>query len=96
MALPCLAVPIIAVLWWQNLEQAFDDYAQETLQTAGLVIRNDAGRLAITRVVLHPRVRLFTAPAPARSALLALHHEAHERCFIANSVKTPVVVVARD
>ncbi|WP_263770098.1 DNA primase [Propionivibrio soli] len=30
---------------WQNLEAAFDNYANAELQTAGLVIRNDQGRL---------------------------------------------------
>ncbi|HEY5762854.1 MAG TPA: DNA primase, partial [Rhodocyclaceae bacterium] len=29
---------------WQNLEAAFPDYANESLQTAGLVIRNEGGR----------------------------------------------------
>jgi DNA primase len=30
---------------WQNLQQAFPDYEHVALQTTGLVIRNDAGRL---------------------------------------------------
>jgi organic hydroperoxide reductase OsmC/OhrA len=31
---------------------------------------------------------------PDAAALDALHHAAHERCFIANSVKTEVIVEA--
>jgi organic hydroperoxide reductase OsmC/OhrA len=42
-------------------------------------------------VVLKPDIA-FTGAAPTAEALAALHHEAHERCFIANSVTTEVVV----
>ncbi len=49
------------------------------------------GRQAITRVVLHPRID-WRGPAPDEATLARLHHEAHEVCFIANSVKTEVTV----
>jgi organic hydroperoxide reductase OsmC/OhrA len=49
------------------------------------------GRQAVTRVVLHPRIDwIGDPPDPAR--LEALHHAAHDVCFIANSVKTTVTV----
>jgi organic hydroperoxide reductase OsmC/OhrA len=48
------------------------------------------GRLCITRVTLNPKVSWAIAPDAAREA--ALHHAAHEECFIANSVKTEVVI----
>jgi organic hydroperoxide reductase OsmC/OhrA len=44
-----------------------------------------------SRVTLRPRVT-FSGPAPDAQELHALHHRAHEKCFIANSVKTEVVV----
>ncbi len=50
-----------------------------------------AGRLAIVKVTLRPDVR-FAGDAPDAAALEALHHEAHERCFIANSLNSEVVV----
>ncbi len=55
----------------------------------GTMARRPDGRLAMTEVVLRPQVE-FIAPAPEAAALLALHHEAHEACFIANSVTTDV------
>jgi organic hydroperoxide reductase OsmC/OhrA len=42
-------------------------------------------------VTLRPRVRWQGEP-PAPDAIEALHHRAHERCFIANSVDFPVEV----
>ncbi|HEX2264831.1 MAG TPA: OsmC family protein [Solirubrobacterales bacterium] len=44
-----------------------------------------------TSVTLRPRVRWAGDP-PAPDAIEALHHRAHERCFIANSVDFPVEV----
>ncbi len=45
----------------------------------------------MSRVTLRPRVS-FSGRAPSAEELRALHHRAHEKCFIANSVKTEVVV----
>lgn len=49
------------------------------------------GRQAVTRVVLRPAIT-YEGVAPDAAAEAALHHAAHETCFIANSVKTEVVV----
>ncbi len=49
------------------------------------------GRQAVTRVTLHPTIE-WAGDAPDAETLARLHHEAHEECFIANSVKTEVVV----
>lgn len=50
------------------------------------------GRHAETKVTLHPQTK-WTGMAPDRAKFDAMHHEAHEECFIANSVKTEVTVV---
>lgn len=47
------------------------------------------GRVAMLRVVLRPRVT-YSGRAPDRATEAAMHHESHERCFIANSVTTEV------
>lgn len=49
------------------------------------------GRQAVTRVTLRPQIE-WAGAAPDAETLERLHHEAHEECFIANSVKTEVVV----
>lgn len=55
----------------------------------GVMEKNAEGRWAMTTVTLHPEVT-FSGKQPTREELDRMHHEAHEQCFIANSVKTDV------
>jgi organic hydroperoxide reductase OsmC/OhrA len=45
----------------------------------------------MSRVTLRPVVA-FSGRRPSEEEHKALHHRAHEKCFIANSVKTEVIV----
>ena len=45
----------------------------------------------VSRVTLRPTV-VFSGNKPTEDEHQALHHRAHEKCFIANSVKSEVVV----
>lgn len=65
-----------------------NDYRDEAVGELG---KNSAGRLAMTRIVLRPRIA-FAGAAPTPEVLAALHHDAHERCYIANSLTADVVV----
>lgn len=58
---------------------------------AGVLEKNAEGKLAITRVTLRPRVA-FSGSAPDAATLDDLHHQAHEKCFIASSVKCEVTI----
>jgi len=49
------------------------------------------GRQAVTKVSLHPQIE-WQGQAPDQKTLDHMHHEAHELCFIANSVKTEVTI----
>jgi organic hydroperoxide reductase OsmC/OhrA len=69
--------------------ESYEDEAVGTLE------KNAAGKLAITRVVLRPRVRWMPGVEVSSADLDALHHQAHEICFIANSVKTDISVEVR-
>ena len=64
-----------------------DDYRDDAV---GVMARNDQGRLAMTLVTLRPAVRFSGAREPDAAALNALHHRAHEACYIANSVRTDI------
>ena len=57
---------------------------------SGIMEKNAAGKMAMTVVTLRPEVKFSGERLPTREALEQLHHEAHEACFIANSVKTEV------
>lgn len=85
------AVSSCHLLWFLSLAAAagylVDDYADDA---SGTLARNAEGRLAMTQVTLRPAVRFGGASRPTREQLAALHHEAHERCYIANSVKSEV------
>ena len=63
----------------------YSDRAEGVMEAIG------PGKQAVTRVVLHPRIE-WTGAAPERAKIDEMHHEAHEVCFIANSVKTEVTV----
>ncbi|MET3133457.1 organic hydroperoxide reductase OsmC/OhrA [Oxalobacteraceae bacterium GrIS 1.11] len=68
-----------------------DHYSDHALGDLG---PNDEGKMAMTRITLRPSIVFSGAPQPDAQALAALHHAAHERCYIANSLKADVVVAA--
>ena len=66
-----------------------DGYRDEAV---GILAKDAAGNLAITKVTLRPEVRFGGEKQPNPEELRQLHDRAHHACFIANSVKTEVVV----
>jgi organic hydroperoxide reductase OsmC/OhrA len=64
-----------------------DRYADAAV---GVMARNAEGKTAMTVVTLRPEVHFSGERLPTREQIDQLHHEAHEECFIANSVKTEV------
>ena len=54
--------------------------------------RNAQGREAVTRATLKPEVVFSGDKSPGAGEVERLHHEAHEQCFLANSVKTEIDV----
>ena len=79
------------MLWFLSIaaKRGFcvDSYADDAV---GLMEKNPSGRLAMTRVTLRPKAIFSGERLPTAAELQAMHHEAHEECFIANSVKTDV------
>lgn len=66
-----------------------DSYVDEPV---GVMSKNESGRAALTRITLHPTI-VFTGEArPTAEELRALHHQAHSECYIANSLRTEIVV----
>lgn len=80
------------MLWFLSLAARAGHVIAEYVDHAtGTMAKNADGRMAITRVVLDPEIR-FEGEPPSADALRALHHDAHDRCFLATSVRTEVVV----
>jgi organic hydroperoxide reductase OsmC/OhrA len=61
----------------------------------GHMRRNAEGRLAITEVVLRPRLAFDDAHAPSAAAIADLHDAAHARCFLAASVTAQIRIEPR-
>jgi hypothetical protein len=95
------------VEWQRSGEFRYETYSRaHTLRFDGIRVPGNASRLWflhfacqrkwvverwISRVTLRPDVT-FPGNAPTAEELRALHHQAHEKCFIANSVKTEVLI----
>jgi organic hydroperoxide reductase OsmC/OhrA len=58
----------------------------------GYLEKNEAGKLAVTRVELRPEIVFAGEKRPSAPELSELHERAHDLCFVANSVKTAVSV----
>lgn len=65
-----------------------DSYSDEA---EGVLEKRADGKIAMTRVTLHPRVT-WNGNAPDAATIAELHHKAHDACFIANSVTTEVTI----
>jgi organic hydroperoxide reductase OsmC/OhrA len=80
------------MLWFLHLacssKFVVDRYAD---RATGVLEKNADGKLAITRVTLKPAVT-FSGTQPSEAEVSALHEKAHDKCFIANSVKCEVSI----
>lgn len=59
---------------------------------AGVLEEDESGRLSVTKVTLRPEIVFLGTKKPTAKKIEKLHHLAHKNCFIANSVKTDIVV----
>ena len=80
------------MLWFLHLARDSGlDVAAYRDEARGTMGRDERGRMSMTRIVLRPEIA-FAGEAPAAEVLQRLHRDAHERCFIANSLRTEIVV----
>ena len=79
------------MLWFLDIASRAG-HAVESYEDAadGRMGRNAAGKLVVDVVTLRPRTRFAGARVPDAATLAALHHEAHEECFLANSVRCEI------
>ena len=89
------AVSSCHMLWFLDLARrvgravaSYEDDAEGALEKCA------DGKVRITRVTLRPRIA-FAGPAPDAAGLDELHRQAHDSCFIANSITADVVVEPR-
>ena len=86
------AVSSCHMLWFLSLAQkAGLEVASYRDRAEGEMGRVGPGRMALTRIALRPDIA-FAGRHPTPDELARLHHEAHEKCFIANSLRTEIAV----
>ncbi len=80
------------MLWFLHLARDSGlDVAGYRDEARGTMGKDERGRMAMIRIALRPEIE-FAGDPPSADLLERLHHEAHERCFIANSLRTEIVV----
>jgi len=86
------AVASCHMLWFLSLARDAGLHISHYADCAeGHMGRIAPGRMAIVRIVLRPAIT-FADRQPDQDELDRLHHEAHERCFIANSLTSEILV----
>ncbi len=60
-------------------------------EAVGEMTKRDDGEMWVSKVTLHPEIT-YQGRQPSRDQRDQMHHAAHQICFIANSVKTEIVV----
>jgi organic hydroperoxide reductase OsmC/OhrA len=66
-----------------------DSYDDEAV---GVIAKNENGVPWISLVTLKPKIIYSGEKLPSPADEKQMHHLAHEQCFIANSIKTEVIV----
>ena len=83
------------MLWFLSIASkrgfVVESYVDEAF---GVMEKNSDGKLVISRITLRPRIQFSGEKLPSGAELQSLHHSAHDECFIANSLKSEVVVEA--
>ncbi len=83
------------LLWFLHLASQAKLVVDRYLdQATGVLEKNAEGRMAMTRVTLRPAVT-YSGRAPSAEEHAQLHESAHDKCFIANSVKSAVAIEPR-
>jgi organic hydroperoxide reductase OsmC/OhrA len=66
-----------------------DEYADDAV---GEMSKNERGKMWVSKVILAPAITFTGEKRPSPEQLDELHHLAHDECYVANSVKSEVVV----
>lgn len=61
-------------------------------RVVGLMGKNKEGKLAIIQIRLCPEIIFERDNLPTEAQIKEMHQEAHHNCFLANSVKTKIIV----
>lgn len=81
------------MLWFLHLARAqgfqIDHYHDAA---EGVMSKTESGEFWISAITLRPAISYSGDKRPTDDEEQRLHHQAHEKCFIANSIKTEVKI----
>lgn len=81
---------MLTFLWLASKEGFRADRYED--EAVGVMTKNEHGVPWVSTVTLRPRTAWSGAKQPTPADLDRLHHLAHQQCFIAQSVKTNIIV----
>ncbi|WP_370980812.1 OsmC family protein [Agaribacterium sp. ZY112] len=61
-------------------------------KTEGYMGKDQSGCISITQVRLNPHIIFSADTCPSSKDIDNIHHQAHQQCFIANSVKAEIII----
>ena len=83
----CHMLTFLAVACKQKfIVESYTDEAVGTLE------KDTDGKLAITQIILRPKINFGGENSPATEQLNEMHQFAHKECFIAHSIKARVTI----
>lgn len=81
------------MLWFlaiaANQEFTIESYLDRAV---GLMSQNKDGKLAMTQITLSPTIVFSADNLPTTKQVEKMHQEAHQNCFLANSIKTEIII----
>ena len=87
----CHLLTFLAIASYKNFQvESYND------EITAVVAKNENHKLAVTKVILRPKVKFNGDKSPEKAELKKMHDKAHEECFISNSVSTEVVIDLED
>ncbi|MDG5899314.1 OsmC family peroxiredoxin [Shewanella xiamenensis] len=83
----CHMLTFLAIAHLKRLPVA--SYVDEASAELG---KNEAGKLAVTKMILNPKVVFAEGVEVTQETLEKIHEKAHANCFIANSLATDIQI----
>jgi organic hydroperoxide reductase OsmC/OhrA len=66
-----------------------DSYVDEAF---GVMEKNGENKYAITRITLRPKIAFSGEHRPTAEDIAKIHHDSHEQCYVANSLKSEIII----
>lgn len=66
-----------------------DSYSDDAI---GMLGKNERGKTFMERITLRPKVVFSGDARPDQAAVDDLHHRAHRECFIANTLRSEIII----